>query len=98
MKIIHKAVAGTMESSDAMVNICPTDKPGIHIKLTSNVEKQFGEHIRCMIAEHLKELGVEDAEVIVVDKGALDCVIKARVYTAVHRACEADTYCWEGQK
>jgi citrate lyase subunit gamma (acyl carrier protein) len=34
-------------------------------------------------------------EVIAVDKGALDCTIKARTLTAVHRAAEMENYDWE---
>lgn len=98
MKVVQQAMAGTMESSDIMVTIRENSEKGIRIQLTSSVEKQFGKHIREMITQYLAELNVEDAEVIVVDKGALDCVIKARIYTAVHRACQMESYCWEGIK
>ena len=36
-----------------------------------------------------ERLGVENARVTVVDKGALDCTIKARVECAVFRSCDA---------
>ena len=39
--------------------------------------------------ETLERLGVENARVAVVDKGALDCTIKARVECAVFRSCGA---------
>lgn len=97
MKVVERAMAGTMESSDIMITIQDNPEKGIRIQLTSSVEKQFGEHIRETIKDYLEALKVEDAEVIAVDKGALDCVIKARVYTAAHRACQKDTYCWEGR-
>ena len=35
----------------------------------------------------MERLGVENARVSVVDKGALDCTIKARVECAVFRSC-----------
>jgi len=38
--------------------------------------------------ETLKRLGVKKARVSIVDKGALDCTIKARVECAVMRAAE----------
>ena len=37
----------------------------------------------------LERLGVTDARVTVVDKGALDCTLKARVECAVFRSCGA---------
>ena len=39
--------------------------------------------------ETLERLGVENARISVVDKGALDCTIKARVECAVFRSCGA---------
>lgn len=45
MNIITCASAGTMESSDAYVEIKPCDN-GIKIELESVVEKQFGEKIK----------------------------------------------------
>lgn len=87
MKIMKNAVAGTMESSDILVTVQPSEQ-GITIDLTSTVEEQFGRQIRRVICEVLEQLGVEDAEVIAVDKGALDCTIRARVETAVYRSVE----------
>ena len=39
------------------------------------------------ILETLERLGVASARVTVVDKGALDCTLKARVECAVFRSC-----------
>ena len=41
--------------------------------------------IEAVIGEVLQECGVKNAKVTVIDKGALDCVIRARVETAVMR-------------
>ena len=87
MKIMKNAVAGTMESSDILVTVQPSEQ-GITIDLTSTVEEQFGGQIRQVIREALEQLGVENAEVTAVDKGALDCTIRARVETAVYRSLE----------
>ena len=87
MKIKQSAVAGTMESSDIMVTIAPNDGSGIQIELNSTVEKQFGLEIRRVIRDTLTKLGIDSACVTAVDKGALDCVIHARVETAACRAC-----------
>jgi len=82
------AMAGTLESSDAMVTV-EQGKNGIDLSLTSPVIHQFGHRIRTVILETLKSLGVKDARITVVDKGALDCTIKARVECAVFRAADA---------
>ena len=42
--------------------------------------------IRATVLETLERLEVKDAKVTVVDKGALDCTLKARVEGAVFRA------------
>lgn len=83
MDIAMRASAGTMESSDAYVQIEPGT--GIEITLESVVAGQFGDAIREAIREVLAEQGVENATVHVVDRGALDCVLRARVETAVLR-------------
>lgn len=83
MEIIKRATAGTMESSDVYVQIEPADT--LDIQLESVVYNQFGEQIREVVTEVLKEQGVETAAVRIVDRGALECVIRARVETAVLR-------------
>ena len=83
MDIKVRASAGTMESSNAYVEIEPGT--GIAISLESVVEGQFGAAIRKAVGEVLAEQGVENAAVRVVDRGALECVLRARVETAVLR-------------
>ena len=83
-KIIHTATAGTLESSDVFVTLEPTES-GVEIEIDSVVQNQFGESIRQTVEEVLNELQVENAKLSVVDRGALDCVIRARVETAVLR-------------
>lgn len=87
MDIKKTAVAGTLESSDCMVTIEPAAK-GIELELESSVIRQYGRQIRKVALETLKRLDVRKARVTIVDKGALDCTIKARVECAVMRAAE----------
>ncbi len=87
MQIIKRASAGTMESSDAYVEIEP-GKNGIRLELESVVAQQFGDAIRQSVTEVLRDLRVSDANVRVVDRGALECVLRARVETAVLRGKE----------
>lgn len=89
---IKNAVAGTLESGDIMVQIAPAVSKGLHIDLDSSVAAQFGAQIRRVIEETLAGLGVEDAEVKAVDKGALDCTIRARVTAAAVRATGKDVW------
>ena len=82
-EIKRSASAGTMESSDAYVEIEPAT--GLNIQLESVVAGQFGEEITAAVREVLAENGIENAGVRVVDRGALECVIRACVETAVLR-------------
>ena len=83
MEIVKIASAGTMESSDAYVEIEPAET--LDIQLESVVYEQFGDEIRKVAKEVLEENGVKAANVRIVDRGALECVIRARVETAVLR-------------
>lgn len=83
-EIIRPASAGTLESSDVYVEIEPWEE-GIEIDLESVIKIQFGEAIEAAIRETLAECGVEHAKLTVSDRGALDCVLRARVETAVAR-------------
>ena len=83
MEIMKNASAGTMESSDAYVEIEPAET--LSVELESVVQEQFGDDIRAVVREVLKENGVEKAAVRVIDRGALECVIRARVETAIIR-------------
>ena len=85
MEIKKAAMAGTLESSDAQVTVEP-GQGGIDLSIESSVIHQFGRHIRDAVLETLNRLEVTDAKVTVVDKGALDCTLKARVECAVYRS------------
>ena len=85
MKIERAAVAGTLESSDAQITVEPGTE-GIELTIESSVIHQFGKQIRAVVLETLERLEVTNARVTVVDKGALDCTLKARVECAVYRA------------
>ena len=87
MQIEKNAVAGTLESSDAMVTVEPAAS-GIELDITSSVMTQYGRQIKATVLETLDRLGVESGKVTVVDKGALDCTLKARVECAVLRSCD----------
>lgn len=89
MEITKNSTAGTMESSDIQINLEPRQTEGHEIYLKSAVEKQYGDQIRALISETLRNLGISKCIVRAIDKGALDCTIRARVQTAVNRGCES---------
>ncbi|WP_303972378.1 citrate lyase acyl carrier protein [Streptococcus merionis] len=84
MEIKETALAGTLESSDAQVVVEPSDT--LSVSIGSSVINQYGHQIKASVLETLEKLGVTAGKVTVVDKGALDCTIKARVQTAVYRS------------
>ena len=88
MELKQPAMAGTMESSDIQITLRPNPGGGIVIDLKSDVMTTFGDAIQATIREVLEEFDVRDAQVTAVDKGALDCVIAARVEAAVLRSGE----------
>ena len=85
MEITRPAVAGTLESSDCQVMIEEGDGK-VEFSLESSVINQYGNQIRKVALETLNNLGVNNAKVTMIDKGALDCTIKARIEAAVYRS------------
>ena len=89
MEILKTAAAGTLESSDALVTVEPGD--GITLELSSSVMNQYGRQIKATVLETLERLDVKNAHVTVVDMGALDCTLKARVECAVFRSSDTSS-------
>ena len=87
MNTLKKASCGTMESSDAYMELDPIEG-ATQIELQSVVEHQFGDSIRALAAEMLKEEGVENVKLSIVDRGALECTLRARLETLIGRARE----------
>jgi len=85
MEITKTAMAGTLESGDAQVTVEPGDS-GTAVDISSIVLNQYGRQIKAVVLETLSTLGVKAAKITVVDKGALDCTIRARTECAVYRA------------
>ena len=95
MKLVKTGVAGTMESNDIMVTVEPKNEGGVVVRLSSSVMQQFGRQIEEVMRNTLAELDVVHAAIEAVDKGALDCTVRARVKAAVYRAADNDNYVWE---
>lgn len=87
MIIRRESVAGTLESSDVMVYVTPHEG-GIALEVNSSVGQQFQAQIEDSVRAVLKAQGVENAALRLEDKGALDCVLQARVKAALLRASD----------
>ena len=86
-------MAGTLESSDIYIIVEPASS--VEIELESEVLAQFGDSIKEIMLDTLKELDVTGIKIIAKDKGAIDPVIKSRLQTAVLRASKVKKYEWK---
>lgn len=94
MKLVKEAVAGTLESGDLLVKIAPGTAGVLDLIIQSEVIKQFGKQIRLTVKDTLSKLEVTEGSIIIEDKGAFDCVIRARVQSAVLRGTDAGELNW----
>ena len=94
MKIIKEALAGTLESSDLLVKVTPLPEDRVDVVIQSEVMHQFGEQIRKVVLSTLQQLGLVSGQVVIEDKGALDCAIRARVQAAILRGAAVDQLDW----
>ena len=86
MRIMKKAQAGTMQSSDLMVFVEPAET--LTIEIESTVKKQFEHLIRRKIDLVLVKQGITKGKIHITDRGALDYAIEARLETALKRGGE----------
>ena len=93
MELKKTGMAGTVESGDILVEVEQIGASGVQIELDSTVMGLYGRQIRQVIADTVAECGVDGVKVTASDKGALDCTIRARVKTAILRACDSE-YGW----
>ena len=84
MKIVREAMAGTLESSDVLVRVEPCDHC-LEIVIESPVRRQFYEDIKKVVDKTLSGFSVTKGRICLNDRGALDCVIAARLETAILR-------------
>ena len=94
MELIKTGMAGTVESGDILVEVEKSAAPGVVIELDSTVMGLYGRQIRQVISETVAQCGLDGIKVTASDKGALDCTIRARVKTAILRACDSCEYGW----
>lgn len=92
MEIKETSIAGSLESSDVMVTISASSN--LEIEINSAVQAQFEDDIMKTIKDVLNDLSITKANVKIQDKGALDCVLRARLITAIIRSTKDETL-WE---
>lgn len=95
MKIAKTGMAGSLESSDVLITVESNPGKGRTVELSSTVKQLYGKQIMRVVDETLDRLAVGDVRVVLEDKGALDCTIRARLEAAVYRAAGSATYDWE---
>lgn len=83
-EIIKAACAGTDEKSDMVVEVEPCAE-GVVVEVQSVVMNQFGPSIEASVRDVVAALGVTNVHIKASDRGALDCVLRARVETALLR-------------
>ncbi|SHJ48672.1 citrate lyase subunit gamma (acyl carrier protein) [Clostridium amylolyticum] len=86
MEVKNIAKAGTLESNDILIMVSPNEDNKVEIEIESIVMKQFGDEIKKVIEDKLKELSITSVKLMAQDKGALNYTIGARVETAIRRA------------
>lgn len=89
--ISRYAQAGSLESGDALVRVAPDDKGTLSLHVESKVSPRFSGAIKKSVIEVAGEHGVTSARLEIIDRGALDFVLRARVATALKRAQGVET-------
>ena len=88
-KVLKKACAGNeAQNADCVVTIEPNES-GIEFSLDSLVKTQYGKAIEKSTYDELKKYGITDCHISIVDRGAIDCVLRARLEAAIKRSMEA---------
>ncbi len=76
--------SGNRKRGDLIVRLDDRENP-LNMSITSSVESLFGEHLKGVVEDTMKALGITTGNLIIEDDQALDFVIKARVIAAVQR-------------
>ncbi len=86
MVLLNTASAGTLESSDCLVTVSPAEKLKLEYKGANS--EVFADRTMMLVENVLKRYGLGGAEISIQDQGALEITIKARLETALNRACK----------
>ena len=89
MQLLHTARAGTLESSDCVVTVSPSDSFVLEYNGANSVI--FAKRTEELVRGVLKKTGAENAKITIQDQGAIEITIKARLETALARASKGET-------
>ena len=87
--LLNTASAGTLESSDCLVTASPSEKLKLEYKGANS--EVFAERTIRIVESIAKKHDLNGAEISIQDQGALEITIKARLETALMRACKGVT-------
>jgi citrate lyase subunit gamma (acyl carrier protein) len=87
--LLNTASAGTLESSDCLVTVSPSEKLKLEYKGANS--EVFAERTIRLVESIAKKHELNGAEISIQDQGALEITIKARLETALMRACKGVT-------
>lgn len=89
-RILRKASAGNeAQNADCVVTVEPNES-GIELTLDSLVFNQYGDAIKASVYDMLTAYGITDCKINVTDRGAIDCVLRARLEAAIKRATKEE--------
>lgn len=80
--------------SDCFVTLELTDRGGVAIDLTSKVGALFGDSIIELAKDILATFEIDNANIIIEDKGALPFVLAARIEAVIKQAVQSDKEYW----
>ena len=78
------SVGNAKQNADCVIEIKPRSK-GVKINLDSLVKNQYGDAIKRAVKSELKKQDVEAAEITIIDRGAIDPVLRARLECVIKR-------------
>ncbi|MEA1875075.1 MAG: aldolase/citrate lyase family protein [Bacteroidota bacterium] len=82
--------AGDRVRSDCSVELEILNSGGIQFQLKSKVKALYGDKIEALVLEMLAYFDIKDARIDIVDAGALDYIIAARVEAAIKQLVDTD--------
>lgn len=89
-KLAEAGNTGPGVRSDCFVTLELTKTGGVRIDLNSKVKSMYGNSITRLIRDELSYFGIDNANIVVDDSGALPFVISARIESAVKQLIETE--------
>jgi len=89
-KIAEAGNTGPNVRSDCYVKLTLNQSGGLQILLKSKVESMYGNSIRALALKVLSYFGIENALLEIIDSGALEHVIMARIEAAVKQLIQTE--------